>query len=364
MINYALLIFIFCLSLVISFLLTPILRDLAVKKGLVSQPGRRRVHTKPIPYLGGVAIYFSFVIGVLIIFYTNQQFRMDYSKQLQGLLGGGALIMILGLWDDIKNLRPLTKILGQTIVALLLYSWGFRIEVLTNPLVGGEMYVPLPLSILITVAWVVGLINAMNLADGLDGLAAGITVIVSVSLLFIALFLNSYITVFLLAALAASTLGFLRYNFYPAKIFMGDSGSMFLGLVLALTALIGFQYKSATAAVLLIPITALALPIYDIFMAVVRRLLKRGSIFKADKKHLHHRLLDIGLKQRQIVLFLYVVTAYLGVFAFLFVLIPGKYALVLLILLGLGLFMGIRIISFIEIKTRLIHRLELEKKRK
>lgn len=361
MINYVLIVF--GISLGISYLLTPLMRKVAVKTGILCKPGRRRIHTKPMPYLGGLAIYFAFIITALVLFYTSQGFEIVFVQKLKGLLIGSTLIVLLGLWDDIKNVKAITKLTGQIIVALLLFGYGFRIEVLTNPFFGGEIHIPLFLSLFATTVWIVGLINAMNLIDGLDGLAAGITVIISVSLLLIALFLHSYVTVFLLAILAGSALGFLRFNFYPAKIFMGDAGSMFLGLILASAALIGFQYKSATATVLLIPITVLAIPIYDTFMAIIRRMLKKGSIFKADKKHLHHRLLSTGLKQKEIVLFIYLVTLYLGVLAFLFVLIPNEYAVILLVLLALGLFMGVRIIGFIERKTKFEHRLELENRK-
>ena len=363
MIDYTLIIFVFGISLCFSYLLTPLMSRIALKRGILSKPGKRRVHTRSIPYLGGLAIYLAFVVAGSVLFYANQEFRIEFSQSLKWLLIGGTLIVILGLWDDIKNIKPSTKLIGQITVALLMFCCGFRIELLTNPFIGGEIHIPLFFSILITIAWFVGLINAMNLIDGLDGLAAGITVVVSASLLFISLFLHNYITVFLLAILAGSALGFLRFNFYPAKIFMGDAGSMFIGLILASVALVETQYKSATAAVLLIPITALTIPIYDTIMAVIRRTLKKGSIFMADKKHLHHRLLSTGLKQRQIVSFLYLVTLYLGVFAFLFVLIPEKYALILLILLGLGLFMSSRIIGFIEREARLIHRLELKRRK-
>ena len=363
MINYALLVFVFGISFGASYLLTPLMKSIALKTGILSKSGRRRVHLRSIPYLGGLAIYFAFFVATLVVYYVDQQFRIGFSSRFAGLFIACTLIVILGLWDDIKNIRPIIKLIGQISVALLLFGYGFRIEVFTNPFLGGVIHLPLFLSILITVGWIVGLINAMNLIDGLDGLAAGIAVIVSGSLLLIALFLHNYITVFLFIALAGCTLGFLRFNFYPAQIFMGDTGSMLIGLILASVALVESQYKSAAAAVLLVPITALAIPIYDTFMAVIRRMLKRGSIFKADKKHIHHRLLSTGLKQKQIVLFMYLVTIYLGIFAFLFVLIPEKYALILLVLLGLGLFMGGRIIGFIERNARLIHRLELKRRK-
>ena len=188
MINYALPVLIFAISLGVSYLLTPLMRKIALKAGILSRPGERRVHTRAIPYLGGLAIYFAFVVSVLVAFYVNRQIRIDFSQNLSGLLLGGTLIVILGLWDDTKNIRPITKLIGQIAVALLLFGFGFRIELLTNPFGGGEIQIPLFLSAIITVAWIVGLVNAMNLIDGLDGLAAGIAVIVSSSLLFIGLF--------------------------------------------------------------------------------------------------------------------------------------------------------------------------------
>ena len=355
---YIWLVFTFGLSLAFAFLFTPLMRRIAIKKGILSKPGRRMVHAKPVPYLGGLAIYFAFVAVVLVVFYANQQFRMEFAQKLKGLLIGGTLIVMLGVWDDIKNIRPIIKLIGQIAVALLLFGYGFRIEVLTNPFFGGEIQIPLFISVLFTVGWIVGLINAMNLIDGLDGLAAGITIIVSAALFFIALFLNNYITCLLLAALAGSALGFLRFNFYPAKIFMGDAGSMFIGLILASVVLIESQYKSATAVVLMVPITALAIPIFDTSMAMLRRILRKAPIFQADKEHLHHRLLNMGLSHKRVVLFLYFICGYFGIIAFLFVLISNKYAFILLILLGMGVFMGVRTVGFIERKVRVIHRMQ------
>ncbi|NQT00133.1 MAG: undecaprenyl/decaprenyl-phosphate alpha-N-acetylglucosaminyl 1-phosphate transferase [Candidatus Omnitrophica bacterium] len=357
--NYFLLVVVFAIALAVAYLLTPIFRSLARKLGVMSQPGPRSVHTKPIPYLGGLAIYFASLIAMLVAFYADQHFRTEFSEKLPGLLAGATLIVILGLWDDIRNIKAITKLSGQIVVAFVLFANGFRIELLTNPF-GGEIEIPLFWSALITVIWIVGVVNALNLIDGLDGLASGVASIASLSLLFIALSLGNYITAFLLAGLAGASLGFLRFNFHPAKIFMGDTGSMFLGYILACAVLVEFQYKVATAVVLLIPIIALAIPIFDTSLAMLRRLLRKTPIFQADKKHLHHRLLDLGLSQQQVVLFIYLICAYFGVVAFLFVLIPKEYAVILLILLGMGVFMGARTIGFIERKMRAIHRMEKE----
>ena len=363
MINIWLVVSVFAIALGVSYLLTPLIEGIAYVTGALSSPGRRRIHARSTPYLGGIAIYVAFIAGVLFVFRINPQFAAESSRQLKGILIAGTLIVVFGLWDDLKKIRPVIKLIGQVVVALILFVYDLRIELLTNPFIGGEIHLPLFISILLTVIWFVALMNAMNLIDGMDGLAAGITAIVCVSLIFIALHLHNYVTVFLLAALAGSCLGFLRFNYYPAKIFMGDAGSLFLGLILASVALLGSQHKASTAVVLMTPITVLAIPVYDTLVAIVRRLFGRKSIFKADKKHLHHRLLSTGLNQNQIALFLYLVTLYLGVFAFLFVLIPDKYALILLFLIALGLFMGSRIIGFIERAARQIHRLELKKRK-
>lgn len=356
-INYWFIIIVFCVSLVVSVLLTPLMKNIAQRFGILSKPDKRRVHLKPIPYLGGVAIYFAFVIGIIAALYLNPQIKMEFSRKIKGLLIGGTLIMILGLWDDIKNLRASAKLIGQILVALLLFGYKFRIEIITNPF-GGEVIIPLFWSALITIVWIVAIINALNLIDGLDGLAAGITFIGTVALFLIALSLKNYATVLLLAALTGSALGFLKFNFYPAKIFMGDAGSMFLGFCLASLVLINLQYKAATAVAFLIPIIALAIPIYDTIMAMVRRILKKRPIFMADKKHLHHRLLSMGLSHKHVVLFLYFASVYFGIIAFLFNLIAKEYAFVLLILLGMGLFIGVRTIGFIERKVRALESME------
>lgn len=362
MANYVLLIF--GISLGISFLLTPWMRNIALKTGILSKPSRRMVHTESIPYLGGLAIYFAFVITITIAFYANQQFRIEFLEKFKGLLIGSTLIVILGLWDDLKNIRPIVKLIGQIVVALLLFAYGFRIEVLTNPFFGGEMHLPLFLSILITIAWIVGLINAINLIDGLDGLAAGIVFISGLCLLFVGLYLGTPVTVILFSVLCGSALGFLYYNFPPAKIFLGDAGSMFLGLILAVTALVGLQHKVVTTAALLIPICVITIPIYDTLLAIWRRWLKKGSVFVADKKHLHHRFLQLGLTQRQVVIAFYLATVYFGIIAFLFVLIPKEYALLLLFLLGIGLLFGVRTVGFIERKIKMMHILEKRLKKK
>lgn len=360
--NYGLLILLFCAALGISLLFTPLMIRIAQRFQILSLPGKRRVHTKPVPFLGSVAVYLSFFISLFIALQAYPQAKINFSREIKGLFIAGTMILSLGLWDDLKNIKPLVKLFGQVLVALVIFYFGFRIELFTSLITGEETQAPMIFSVLFTVAWVVGLMNAMNLIDGLDGLATGISAIVCFALLLIALYLHNFFTAIILIILAGSALGFLKYNFHPAKIFLGDSGSMFLGLILAATILIKSQYKSAAAVVLLAPLTALSIPIYDTFMAILRRSIKKDSIFVADKKHLHHRLLEFGLTQKQIVFAIYLITLYLGGFSFLFVLLPNRYALILLFLLALGFFMAVRLIGFVERKIKLIHKLEAQQR--
>lgn len=351
--------YVFIISLAGTLLLIPQVRKLSLKFKILDMPGRRKIHTKPIPTLGGIGICISFIAAILFALSFNQGFRSEFAPYLMGLILGGAVVVVLGIFHDLRNLHPLVKLCGQLLAGLLLFYSGLRIEFITNPF-GGQIHLNLVTSLMVTVFWTVALINAVNLIDGLDGLAAGLTTISLLALLCMALFKHHLATIFLIAALMGTSVGFLKYNFYPAKIFMGDTGSMFLGFALACISILGY-HKMATSMALLIPLTALGIPIFDTLLAIIRRLLKRHSIFRADKKHLHHRLLDMGLSHKQVVLFLYLICAYFGVIAFLFVLIPKEYAFILLILLGMGVFMGIRTAGFIERKVRTMQRREKTK---
>ena len=209
MANYPLLVLVFGISLLLSYLLTPLMKKIAFQTKILSKPGRRSVHARPVPYLGGLAMYFAFTITILVACYVNPQFNIEYQK-ITGLIIGGTIILLLGLWDDIKDVRPLIKLFGQVLVALILFGYGFRIELVTNPLNGAELTMPLFLSLLFTISWVLALINAMNLIDGLDGLAAGITFIVCGALFFIALYLKNYLNMFLLVIFHSLTAPRLR----------------------------------------------------------------------------------------------------------------------------------------------------------
>lgn len=294
----------FTVALAVAYFLTPRIIEVAVKAGAMDAPDARKVHTKPIPRMGGLAIYAGFVLAVLA--------SMHVSREIFGLLMGGTVILIVGIIDDLRQLSAKTKLLGQIAAASVLIFFDIRIDWITNPF--GEMVYVDFLSVPLTILWVVGLTNTVNLIDGLDGLAAGVSTIASVTILLVALQQDFWIVAILTAALAGSALGFLQYNFNPAKIFMGDTGSMFLGYMLAAISVIG-AVKSAATIALIVPIVALGLPIMDTAFAIIRRYMSGRPIFKPDRGHLHHRLLEMGFSQKQAVLLMYVISGCLGLSA-------------------------------------------------
>jgi UDP-GlcNAc:undecaprenyl-phosphate GlcNAc-1-phosphate transferase len=303
----------FLLAAVVAALLTPAARRLGLALRAIDLPGDpRKIHTVPIPRLGGVAVVAAFFVPLLgLSVYTNRISYLVYQDlRLVGALALGASgIVGLGIYDDIKGASARLKLFVQTLVAIGMWGAGFRVEVLGNPF-GGAIDLGL-LSLPVTVFWMVGVINALNLIDGLDGLAAGVSMFACIVLFGVSYVGNAVLVCTLLAALAGSLLGFLFFNFNPAKIFLGDSGSMFLGFILASVA-VWTQQKGATAAALLVPLLALGLPLLDTALSVVRRVGQGKSPFAADREHLHHRMLALGLSHRNAVLTLYTVS---GVFA-------------------------------------------------
>ncbi|MDP2872875.1 MAG: MraY family glycosyltransferase [Bacillota bacterium] len=285
-----------------SWALTPAVRALAVRTGAVARPNSRSVHTKPLPYLGGVAIFVAFAAAAV--------FGLGPRHEIPGvlLLGGGAVLAI-GVVDDLRPLPAARKTVLLSLVAVFTVLGGVRIEWVTNPLGGmfdlGLWGIPL------TIVWLVVVSNLVNVIDGLDGLAAGISSIVALTLLVACHQAGQAHTVILTAALAGSALGFLPHNFSPAKIIMGDAGALFLGYVIAVVSVEG-PIKSATAVALFIPVLALGVPIMDAAFAVWRRTVTNRSVLGADRDHLHHRLLNMGLSQRQAVLLMYSVSGFFG----------------------------------------------------
>jgi len=297
-----------------ALLLTPLVRDFARHHGWVDRPdGRRKLHLTPVPRLGGLAVFAAFAIAcaVLIALGAGGAIAGDISATAYlNLLAACALVAAIGVLDDIMDVRPAFKLLVQVLGALYLFFHGFQVTAISNPLTGESVHLGL-LSAPLTVVWFVGMSNAFNLIDGLDGLAAGVGLF-STTTLFIACVINQRWEIAVIAsALGGALLGFLRYNFNPASIFLGDSGALFLGFALAAVAVRG-SMKSSAAIAVAAPLMALAVPILDATIAVLRRLVRGDALFQADGDHIHHRLLRMGLTPRRVVILLYAVTAGFG----------------------------------------------------
>lgn len=314
---------------------TPIVRSIGLKSGRVDRPSERKVHKRPMVRLGGVSIFAGTLTALLTVWWTGGFGLLPPTKEWEiwGVTLGGLAFFLIGLADDLFNLSPLARLLMQCSVASIAWWVGVRIDFLTIPF-DGLVHIGW-LSLPITVLWLVGMANAINWIDGLDGLAAGVSGIAAVVMLMATLFMNQSAAALIAAALAGGALGFLRYNFNPAQIFMGDGGAYYLGFTLAGVGVIGLVKSTAITAVLL-PYLILAVPILDMSTVIVSRLSNGKSPFSADKSHLHHRLLRAGLSQRLAVLFIYALTLWVGSLALAFSGIPSgsAYALGASMLLG------------------------------
>ncbi|MHB9143874.1 MAG: glycosyltransferase family 4 protein [Symbiobacteriia bacterium] len=334
----------FSYALLVAYALTPVVRLLAVRIGAVDQPVARSMHTEPKPYLGGIAIYLAFVIAAVAFIGWNVPL-------VRGVVVGGGLILVFGAIDDVLRLSAKVKLLGQILAALVLVlGYGVRIEFVTNPF--GGYYFLHQWAVPLSVFWVVAVVNVVNLADGLDGLAAGISSIASLTLLFVGLTQHSPLSTLLLtAALAGAALGFLPHNFNPAKIFMGDAGAMFLGYVLAALSVQG-TLKSATGLALAIPVLALGLPIFDTAFAIVRRAANHQKVYEADRGHLHHRLMQLGLSHRDTVLVMYAISAWLGISAIAISEMRAVPAMLLVLAVTVTLIIAARKLGVLEIHPK------------
>lgn len=298
-------------STILSFILTPFIRKLAIATKVISIPkDERNIHKKPIPLLGGLAIYISFMLLTILK-------PGALSQPEIGILIGATFIIIGGVIDDIMEIKPWQKLLFQVAATLSLIYYGITITILTNPFFTGGSYFNIGLLYIpFTLIWIIGVTNAFNLIDGLDGLAAGIALISCVTIFIIAIMTKRNEVAVFTAILSGAILGFLPYNFNPASIFLGDTGSQLLGFLLAAISIEG-TIKSAAAFAIAVPILALGLPIYDTIFAMIRRKINGKPIMQADRGHLHHRLLDMGLTQRQAVIIMYLISAILGAVAIL-----------------------------------------------
>lgn len=334
-------------AFMISVILTPIIRRSCQRKQVLDFPTEpRKIHTNPVPRLGGVAIYFAFFLPLFAIFLTDGAMYEIFAKHLDILLSlcmTSTFVFAIGVYDDIRGATVLQKLFAQIVAAIAIYFLGFKIQLIAAPFFG-----PISLGILelpVTILWVVGITNALNFIDGIDGLACGVGFF-SVSTMFIlSLFLHNPITAFFAAALAGGLFGFALYNFAPASIFMGDSGSLFVGFIIAAISLHGSQ-KSSTVVVLLLPIVVLGVPIADTLLAIIRRLANGRSPFTADKEHIHHRLLRMGLSSRQVVLALYGVCSFLGITALLMTAVNNQMLTLILIILSVMTIGGMKMLGY------------------
>ncbi len=334
----------FIIAVFVAYGVTPLMIRLAKLIGAMDVPGDdRRVHKTPTPRLGGPAIFIGFMAALF--------YKYGLKPELSGILTGASIIMVLGLFDDIRPLSAKFKLVVQFIAAAIVMHSGIRITSVANPLYFLFPESPYIIfgnwSYLLTLIWIVGVTNAINLVDGLDGLAAGISAISSITLMVAAVSTEQTVAAFMAAILAASTLGFLPYNFNPAKIFMGDAGALFLGFMLSVISVMG-ALKGAAALSILIPIFAIGLPIFDTFFAMLRRTLSGKSMIEADKGHLHHKLLDAGMSQKQAVLTLYSISAILGFSAVALVEVTLKVAFILVFAVFLLASMGAKYLGLVE----------------
>lgn len=295
-------------ALAVTWLATPLVRIIGIRWGIVAHPGGRHVHKGAIPRIGGVAMFAGFLAALAARFAGEHFFGWTAvltrpGQRFWGVFAGVTLMFLVGVIDDIIDIRPGQKLAGQLAAAAIVIFSGVSIDFVGNPFGGGLILLGV-LSVPVTLFWIVGFANVINLIDGLDGLAAGVSAIAAVSLLLLAQQSNQPVSAVLAAALFGVCLGFLRFNFNPASIFMGDSGALFLGFTLAVISLLGVM-KSVAAITLVVPLLIIGVPLFDTLSAIIRRRRHGRPIQEADKGHIHHRLLGRGFNQRQTVLIIY-----------------------------------------------------------
>ncbi|NIK11809.1 glycosyltransferase family 4 protein [Alkalibacillus almallahensis] len=305
--NLTILIISFFIAFTTSLVITPIIRKQAIKFRIVDHPDARKIHREATPYLGGISIFFG-VLLAYVVFWPEHEHQT-------AIIISAFIMLITGLLDDLICLRPVYKLAGQGLSAIMIVSSGLLIEKINIPLFG-EVQLD-NLSIIVTILWILAVSNAINLIDGLDGLAAGVTNIALTSIIIMAFLEGNLAAAFLSIIVLGSNFGFLYFNFYPAKIYMGDSGSLFLGYMVAIISMLGL-FKNVTLFSFIIPLLVIAVPIVDTFFTIIRRLKNGESVMIADRKHIHHQLLDAGFSHRGAVLTIYLLSALFGTLAILF----------------------------------------------
>jgi UDP-GlcNAc:undecaprenyl-phosphate GlcNAc-1-phosphate transferase len=355
---------IFLVPILLSLALTPVVITYAKRIGAIDQPNERKVHTHPIPRLGGVVIYVSFFASLILAIFLHPSLSSLAGLSPKNglfLVGSLTLVLLLGIWDDLKQLSPGKKFIGQVIAASIVYFSGFEITSITHPMNASGMNLGF-FSYFLTVLWIVGVTNAFNLIDGLDGLASGVALIVSVTIFSISLIKGDIATAVMAMLLAGSLIGFLRYNFQGARIFLGDSGSLFIGFTLAILSMQS-STKGGTAFSIIVPVLALGLPIMDTVLSMMRRFVrsvlpagtkrtgligKLTTMFYPDKGHIHHQLISKGFSHRKVVLLLYVVSCFFGLAAFAITLSNNFAATLIIISIAIATVIGVRQLRYRE----------------
>lgn len=339
----------FFIALGVVLIITPSVITLANKTGAVDKPDARKVHKAPIPRIGGVGIFLAVILAMIAIG-TLINLGRENLHEIRGLLISATLMFIVGIIDDYKNLPAKIKLCGQIVAAaVLVVGYEVRVDFVTDPF-GDYLYLEW-LAIPATIFWLVGLTNTVNLIDGLDGLAAGVCGLAAATIFLVAMEQSYFIITILTAAICGAALGFLFYNTNPARIFMGDSGSLFLGYMLAGISIIGAM-KSTAIIALIVPILALGIPIMDTIFAILRRYLGGQPIFKPDKGHLHHRLLRLGFTQRQAVFLMYVISAMLGLSAIALTEVNAQIAILIVLAIVVSIFYGARKLGILNLSNR------------
>jgi UDP-GlcNAc:undecaprenyl-phosphate GlcNAc-1-phosphate transferase len=349
-------------AMTISWLGTPIVLRLAEHVGAIDRPDERKIHIRPIPRLGGVAVFVAFILALLVQAVVNSEVSSSWVMQREGITFFVALLFmfLLGIWDDMKTLKAIEKLFVQIILSSLVYAAGFRVSNIPHSMIASLTQIG-AIDFLITTLWIVGVTNAINLIDGLDGLASGVSSIASMTIFTVSLINGDPATAIVAIMLAGALVGFLRYNFYPAKIFLGDSGSLFVGFALAVLA-IQCSRQAFSEHVLTVPILVLGVPIVDTLLAMVRRFLKSflpkqqgsdsllttlKSIFSPDRSHVHHRLIARGLSHMRAVLLLYLVSFGLG-FGAIAIRVSNNNSSLILLVICIGLVLGVAQLRYRE----------------
>jgi len=352
----------FLLSAAASYYLTPLVRRVAQDKSWVDDPdGGRKMHKMPVPNAGGLAIVGAFLVGLSFFaiapLFLPAEILSEIRLPSPFIIIGALSMAAVGFYDDVRGLHFGLKFAAQIAVALLLVFAGYVVDEIFNPFSGESIQLPYWFAVTVTITWVVGAINAINLLDGMDGLASGVSVIAFGSMTAAYLVMSNFTEVALVAVVVGAIVGFLRYNFNPAEIFMGDSGSLFIGFLIGAYSISGASQANSLLA-LLIPIIAMGLPVIDTGLAVVRRFIERRPMFRADGDHIHHRLAKkLGLSHRNTVLILYMISVGFGIAAFLLAisdesLADNLLAPVVLLVTAMGIFVLLKSLGYLNVPKR------------